>query len=205
MRIVQIEHSYNREWESINVAKRARFRAMLRLSLAIFDKIICVSNAQAEWLAEASGIKKSAIWVIYPWSNLDGLEQIKLPSFSRSKSIIIGAYGRFSDAKGFANLIHAMKSVRADRNIELVIGGFGEQESDLRRIAGISKNIHFYGRVDDVRHFMRGCDVVAIPSRFESFGLVASEAKNGWASCFGLECWGIAGASKRVWYDNQLL
>ena len=177
IKIVWMEHSYNREWEALHVPVKSRFRAMLRCAVALFDKVICVSNAQAKWLSEVTQVNESAFHVINPWSNFTGLEQIALPRFSANRSLTIGAYGRFTKAKGFAELIEAVKRTDNASNIYLHIGGYGEQEETLRALAHGCPNIRFFGEIESLPDFLSRCDVVAVPSHFESFGLVAAEAK----------------------------
>lgn len=175
--LVLVEHSYSREWEQLHVPEKARFRSMLRLAHKIFDRVICVSNDQAKWLAEATNLKTSKRHVIYPWSNMSGLLKIDRPHFSRNDPVTIGAYGRFVSDKGFDRLIEAMNKMGATEDIKLKIGGFGPEENSLKRLAADNPNISFYGKVSDVGHFLNQCDIVAIPSRFEAYGLVATEAR----------------------------
>ncbi|MEP2987852.1 MAG: glycosyltransferase family 4 protein [Parasphingorhabdus sp.] len=175
--LILVEHSYSREWEQLHVPDQTRFRSMLKLVHKIFDRVICVSNEQAKWLAEATNLKSPKRHVIYPWSNMSGLLSIDRPHFSQKDSITIGAYGRFVDDKGFDRLIEAMNKLGAKENIKLNIGGFGPEEASLKRLAAYNPNISFYGKVSDIGHYLNQCDIVAIPSRFEAYGLVATEAR----------------------------
>ncbi|MEO9468060.1 glycosyltransferase family 4 protein [Parasphingorhabdus sp.] len=175
--IVWMEHSYNREWETLNVPVKSRFRAMLRCAVALFDEVICVSKAQANWLGEVTKSDESRFHVVSPWSYIEGLDDVCLPHFSADKALTIGAYGRFSKTKGFAELIEAVKLTDTSANIRLNIGGYGEQEQNFRKLAHGCRNIEFYGKVDSLSDFLGRCDVIAVPSYFESFGLVAAEAK----------------------------
>ena len=85
-KFVLVEHSYSREWEEMHVPERNRFRSMLRLSHKVFDRVISVSEDQAKWLGEATGLKTPKCQVVYPWSNVDGLLQMPRPS-SRSRNL----------------------------------------------------------------------------------------------------------------------
>jgi glycosyltransferase involved in cell wall biosynthesis len=174
--IIHVEHSYTRAWEANNVSNQRRFRAMLSLATRVVDRIVCVSSAQADWMAEASELDRDAINVIYPYADNPGLEDISCPEFCPSKPLRIGTYGRFHEAKGFDRLIEAYKA-GAMPSAELIIGGFGADEDRLKKLAADTPGITFYGKVSDVSAFLSGCDVVAIPSRWESFGQVATEAR----------------------------
>lgn len=175
--LVLMEHSYSREWESLYVPEKPRFRSMLKLAHKIFDRVICVSEAQALWLQEAADLCKSKRQVIYPWSDMQGLAQLSRPHFSLKQPITIGAYGRFIEDKGLARLIDAMNILGNQNELKLLLGGFGPDEDKLKRLAGSNFNISFYGPVKQVDYFLEQCDVVAVPSKFESYGLVATEAR----------------------------
>lgn len=175
-KIIHVEHSYTRAWEAANVTNRSRFRTMLRLATGMVDQIVCVSMAQADWLAEATGMSRSAIEVIYPYAENPGLDQLALPDFAAGFPLRIGAYGRFHEAKGFDRLIEAFKA-GALPGSELVFGGFGPDAQKLHALADGVDGIRFVGTITDVAAFLETCDIVAIPSRWEAFGQVATEAR----------------------------
>lgn len=174
--IIHVEHSYTRAWEANNVSNQRRFRAMLSLATRAVDRIVCVSSAQADWLAQASGRDRDALDVIYPYADNPGLADVPVPKFDPSKPLRIGTYGRFHEAKGFDRLIEAYKA-GAMPGSELIIGGFGADEARLKALAADTTGINFYGKVSNVAAFLAGCDVVAVPSRWEAFGQVATEAR----------------------------
>ena len=175
-RIIHVEHSYTRSWERLNVSNSRRFRTMLKLALHMVDQIVCVSAGQARWLSEASGIRSEKIDVIHPFSNNPGLDAVPAPDFSVPRSLRVGAYGRFHEAKGFDKLIAAWQA-GAMPGTELLIGGFGEDEERLRGLAGGAPGITFVGKIDDVAGFLAKCDIVAVPSNWEAYGQVANEAR----------------------------
>jgi glycosyltransferase involved in cell wall biosynthesis len=88
----------------------------------------------------------------------------------------IGAYGRFSQQKGFDILLQAMQQI-PDLNVKLRIGGYGENERELRKIAADNQNIEFLGMLKDIPAFLASCDGVVIPSRWEPWGNVCLEVK----------------------------
>ena len=175
-RIIHVAHSYSRAWEAAQVPHRARFRAMLGLAFGFVDTVVAVSQAQASWLSEAAGLKADRLRVISPWSGVTGLEALPAPAPSPGDPIVLGAYGRFDPAKGFDVLIDAMAALDP-RRFTLRLGGFGPEEQALRDRAHGASNITFAGRIDDVPGFIDGCDVIVVPSRWEPFGLVATEAR----------------------------
>lgn len=174
--ILHVEHSYTRNWEAANVPAPRRFRLMLRLACQLIDHIVCVSHGQARWLRAVTGLTAQKIDVIYPFSDNPGLDTLALPDFSTRTPIKIGTYGRFHPAKGFDQLIRAYQA-GAMPGTELLIGGYGDLEADLRQLAGNTPGITFLGKVHSVADFVGQCDIIAIPSRWEAYGQVANEAR----------------------------
>lgn len=173
-RLIHVEHSYTRAWETLKVARPARFRLMLRLAFRLVDHVVCVSRAQADWLQSVTGLPASRISVIHPYTENPGLAAVPLPL--PGARLRIGAYGRFCEQKGFEDLITAMQA-GALPGCDLVIGGFGPLEAEYRRLAAGNPHIRFAGKISDVAGFLAGCDVVALPSRWEAYGQVANEAR----------------------------
>jgi glycosyltransferase involved in cell wall biosynthesis len=88
---------------------------------------------------------------------------------------VIGAIGRLDQQKGFDTLIAAFRK-SADQNIVLRIYGEGREEATLMRLAAGDARIHFMGYAPDPVSAMAQVDAVAMPSRWEAYGLVAIEA-----------------------------
>ena len=53
--LVHMEHSYSPAFEHLHVGAVRRFRAMLTVSLSVFDRVVAISEAQRDWLT-SSGI-----------------------------------------------------------------------------------------------------------------------------------------------------
>jgi glycosyltransferase involved in cell wall biosynthesis len=176
-RLIHVEHSYSKEWFELHVSSPARFRKMMQLALASVDRVVVVSNASKSWMAQQQFVKNDKLHVIYPYSNMSGLGIIPDIAPTPSEPLVIGTYGRFCEAKGFDRLIEAFNQTDANDNLRLLIGGFGPDEQMLRDKAAGNDNINFVGRVTDVAGFLRHCHVVAVPSRYESYGQVANEAR----------------------------
>ncbi len=176
--ILHVEHSYTRNWAAANVSFPRRFRLMLRLALKMIDHVVCVSHGQAAWLRQVTGAPQSKVDVIYPFSENPGLDDLPLPNFAAPRPLKVGSYGRFHPAKGFELLIAAYRA-GAMPGTELLIGGYGDLEADLRTLAGDTPGIHFLGKVERVADFVGQCDIIAIPSRWEAYGQVANEARQG--------------------------
>lgn len=175
-RIVLVEHSYTRAWEALFIRARLRFRTMLRIAYRLVDRVVSVSGAQADWIAEVAAIPRDRITIIHPHFTNPGLECLPLPRPMADRPLQIGAYGRFSEQKGYDTLISTFRAGHFP-GCELIMGGFGEQEQLLHDLAGDCPHIRFVGRVSDVSAFLAGCDVVVMPSRWEAYGMVAMESR----------------------------
>jgi glycogen(starch) synthase len=90
---------------------------------------------------------------------------------------VVAAWGRHVPQKGFDLLLNAWPLVRkAIPTARLLIGGSGPETEALREVAVVG--VEFLGPLDrmGVGQLLKRSRVVAIPSRFESFGIVALEA-----------------------------
>jgi glycosyltransferase involved in cell wall biosynthesis len=83
--------------------------------------------------------------------------------------------------KGLDLLVEAWRLAAPRLRGDLVIAGSGPDEARLRELvglAGLAGRVRFAGRVDEAGALamMAGARLVAMPSRFETFGMVAVEA-----------------------------
>ncbi|MEM9387250.1 MAG: glycosyltransferase [Pseudomonadota bacterium] len=173
-KIILVEHTYCAGFERHRVPARGRFRLMLALSYALFDKVVAVSAAQRRWMLDARLLAPAKIQVIYP--HLDYSRLLRLQTPAATRRLRIGAIGRLHKQKGFDRLIRAVRAL-GRRDIEVLIAGEGPQNDVLKTLAHDLSQVHFYGRADDVAQFMRQVDIVVVPSRYEPFGIVAAEAR----------------------------
>lgn len=102
------------------------------------------------------------------------------PGARRPGPLRVGFLGRFHAKKNLRLLIDG---VAAAGDAELIVGGEGtpEQGAMLRAHAkrrGLTDRVHWVGFVPAARRaeFYRSVDLIAMPSAFECFGLVAAEA-----------------------------
>lgn len=153
------------------------------------DKVIKLPNMVRIGKGEGRGAK--------------GEEKKENPSpLSHSHSpLVIGAMGRFVKKKGFDVFIRALAELKAQGlAFEAVIGGGGEEENNLKRLAaelglvkegegrgargeGIedsnSKNpypLSFLGWVENKQKFFEDIDIFVLPSLHEPFGIILLEA-----------------------------
>ncbi len=169
--LVHVEHSYTKGFVDENVAHKRRFSTLLRLAYRLFDRIVAVSDAQAQWLRESGVVRKKCLSVIKSCVDLSAFRAL---APTDSSTTVFGAIGRLDRQKGFDVLIQAFRKAEAP-DIALHIYGEGDEESHLRDLAAGDPRIHFYGFVENPVNAMRAVDVVAMPSRWEAYGLVAIE------------------------------
>ncbi len=176
-KIIHVEHSYSPEWEKYNVPEPHRFRAMLKFSYALFDRVVCVSRTQFKWIETIRAADSEKLKIINPWSNIESLLALTAPKLDGDRPLVVGSFGRLVKEKGFEDLIRSFLNMPNNDDILLLIGGYGPDENYLKKIASNDSRIKFYGIVDHPAEFMIHCDIIAVPSYFETYGLVASEAK----------------------------
>ena len=176
--IVIVEHSYTEAYERYVVPSSARFRAMLRLVYSFADQIVAVSHGQGAWLRQLGVVDPAKITVIPSSTYCGAFADIKAPTRSgpADEPLRIAAYGRYHEQKGFGNLILAMRGLPPGL-ATLHLAGLGPYAERLTEIASDMPNVTVGGPTKDVAGLLAGCDIVAVPSRWESFGQVALEAR----------------------------
>ncbi len=173
--LIVAEHSYTEMYEKLRVPVRARFRTMLRISLGLADHVVAVSRAQGTWLRDAKIVRSNRLTAIPQGRDLSALRGI-LPPVAHTGPLRLGAYGRFVDQKGFDILIEAMRLVPADV-ATLDIAGYGEDRDALIAAAADLDHVRIGGPIAGPAEFLASVDAIAIPSRWEAFGLVGAEAR----------------------------
>lgn len=171
--LVHVEHSYTEGFTALNVPFKMRFFTLLRNAYALFDTVVAVSHAQGDWLTARRLVQPQALRVIPSAVDLSSFRALPAP---RPEGCTIGAIGRLDRQKGFDVLIRAVREIR-DPALRLEIFGTGAEEMSLRALAEGDSRITFHGHARSPEAAMRAVDLVAMPSRWEAFGLVALEAR----------------------------
>lgn len=174
-RIILIEHSYTRGYEASEVKPKKRFRLMLRLAYHLVDQVVAVSKNQRDWMLELRLAPASKV-VAIPQSRLCE-DLLKLPPKARDDGPLqIRAFGRFHKQKGFDLLIQAMERVPAHM-ATLKIAGTGPDKARLQDLSSQLGHVEICQSFKSPQQFLSSADIVAIPSRWEAFGLVGTEAR----------------------------
>lgn len=107
----------------------------------------------------------------------DCADLVHLPYSTRTGGPLkIGAFGRFHRQKGFDLLLDAMTRISPEV-AELKLAGKGELSEAFARQASNVSSIEILPAFSSPAEFLSSVDVVAIPSRWEAFGLVGTEAR----------------------------
>jgi glycosyltransferase involved in cell wall biosynthesis len=117
--------------------------------------------------------------------------------FALPRILTVGRLSSSDTYKGFDTLIEAMPLVRRDYpTARLRIVGKGDDLPRLTALAtrlGVAGSVDFLGPIDDemLRAEYAACDLFALPSRKEGFGLVYLEAMTYGKPCIGARAGGV--------------
>lgn len=161
------------------------FEALDRAVLRFFPKLVVISRAQVELLANL-GFPASKV-VSIP----NALDPARMPAplgkaeLNRSLGIpegsrVIGSVGRLSFEKGHAELLRAFRLIFAHASdLYLVLVGDGPEEAKLKALARelrIDSRVRFAGFRRDGGTWIGGMDLFVLPSFREALPLVLLEA-----------------------------
>lgn len=129
-------------------------------------------------LASARWLRPGDVTVIHNGIDLAAFaraERTELPV--PADAVVIGFVGRFDERKGLLDLARAWPAVAAALpDAHLVLVGKGPEEATARTLLEGSPRVHWLGFRSDVAAVLKAMDVLAVPSHWEGFGLVAAEA-----------------------------
>ncbi|MGO3127133.1 MAG: glycosyltransferase [Luteimonas sp.] len=155
----------------VSETKKSFFAWIERLLLPACDAVICGSNFEKNE-AIRYGLNASRIAVIYNGVSAPVKNNRLLNESGPVRLLFVG---RLDYQKGFDVLLRAMQLLDPDEFKLTVVGGAVHDRSEA---SSTVSNINYSGWVDraDLCHFFLEADILVMPSRWESFGLVAAEA-----------------------------
>jgi len=173
--VVTVHHPTS--WEQ--TSRRKRWMTYLASRLA--DAVVAVSRATASVLEQA-GVPAKRITVIP--NGLPVPQSSPSQAAARAKlglpadTYIIGSLGRLVEHKGIQDLVSAVARLDQADGVMLAVAGDGPYRSTLEQQAStqLSGRAKFLGRIQEPADLYAACDVFALPSHLEGFGLVYVEA-----------------------------
>jgi glycosyltransferase involved in cell wall biosynthesis len=163
-----------------------------RLAARWADVVIATTRYTASEFSQRNGVSPEKLRVV-PLALGDNAVQDAL-GHANSKPVRLLTVGRLASSeryKGVDTLMHAMARLAdAGVKVELDVVGTGDDLNRFRRLAadiGVSNHVHFVGHVSDERlqELYACCDVFAMPSKGEGFGIVFLEAMRNGKPCIG--------------------
>jgi len=159
------------ELNSSNRQEMRRFKTLYQLSACLVDRVIAVSEPQAEWYRTMSKVE---VTVIPPMTPLGAL--LELPPKKPARRLVVGVSGRLNKTKGIDLALGMLESETA-QSFDFLFAGYGELTPEVTRAADEHRNVSFMGPYKDPQEFLKQCDLVMIPSRLDTYGLAALEAR----------------------------
>lgn len=156
-----------------NSSIKKLFYSWVEIFLSVVTKKIICTSVYEKKLAESYGIKDSKLIVIYnSVCQPTDVEIINKESDSELNLIFIG---RFDYQKGFDMVL----AISEDESINVKITAVGDFVNERREISR-GRNINFTGWIskNEMGKYLVAADALIMPSRWESFGLVAVEAQS---------------------------
>ncbi|RLT27343.1 MAG: glycosyltransferase family 1 protein [Chloroflexi bacterium] len=153
------------------------------------DRIVAATVHERQLLKQLYGVSPSKVAVIPLGVNLELFQQgdraaaravLGIPANDR----LVLAVGRIEPLKGFDILVRALAEMTVEHVHLALVGGDERASAEQERLLavarelGIEDRVHLVGAVphERLRLYYQAADAVAVPSFYESFGLVAVEA-----------------------------
>jgi len=166
------------------------------------DRILCVSEfTRRQLLRFCPGLRPERLVVVAntldPHFAPELNDQVSQAPFAIPRILTVGRLTRADTYKGFDMLVEAMPLVRREYpTARLRIVGTGDDQPRLAALAGrlgVAGSVDFLGPIDDeaLRAEYAACDLFALPSRKEGFGLVYLEAMTYGKPCIGARAGGV--------------
>jgi glycosyltransferase involved in cell wall biosynthesis len=148
------------------------------------DWIVSVSGSVADDLAQASGLPRENLRVIYNSVAIESIERMAAedpghPWFAAGEPPVILAVGRLTAQKAYPDLIDAFAQLHSRRAARLLILGEGEERTRLQEQIdrlGLTRDVQMPGFVSNPFAYMRRASLFALASHWEGFVNVITEA-----------------------------
>jgi glycosyltransferase involved in cell wall biosynthesis len=164
------------------------------------DRVVCVSDYERALVIKNFNVPQEKLVVIpngVDWSEFRNLERNRNDTDNK----IVLYVGRIEKYKGLDTLVKVLP--RLDKNVVLEIVGKGPYKKeviDLSAKVGVSQRVRFYEGLskEDLLQKYINADIVALLSRFESYGLTIAEALAAGTRCLVANTQALSN-----WVDND--
>jgi glycosyltransferase involved in cell wall biosynthesis len=182
--IISTVHNSLKDYE-VRSLKRWLYTFLLRVTLPLVHRIICVSEANRWDLIDECPTAKARIQTVY-----NGVDPTAFPSHPDRKKVrkglgivpgpVLVTIARLTEQKGHRYLVQALPCLLETwPQLCCVCVGEGELRDQLHRLAvelGVEKACRFLGTREDIADILATADVVVLPSLSEGFPFVLLEA-----------------------------
>jgi len=173
-----------------------------RRALLGAERILCVSEyTRRQMLRFCPELRAERLVVVHntldPHFAPELNDQLSSAPFAVPRILTVGRLTAADRYKGFDTLVEAMPAIRRDYPAaRLRVVGKGDDLPRLMALAGelgVAGSVDFLGPISDeaLRAEYAACDLFALPSRKEGFGLVYLEAMTHGKPCIGARAGGV--------------
>ena len=182
--IISTVHNSLKDYE-VSALKRWLYVLLLRLTLPLVHRIICVSDANRWDVIEECPAAAARVQTVY-----NGIDPSAFPSQPDRMKVrdelgivsgpVLVMIARLTEAKGHRYLLQAFPNLlKSWPQFSCVFVGAGELHGALHRMAvdlGVERACRFVGVREDIADVLAAADVVVLPSLSEGFPFVLLEA-----------------------------
>ncbi len=154
------------------------------------DRILAATEREKKQIIRYHDVSAGKIGVVPCGVNLDLFSPMEATRARQQlgldhNEILLLYVGRLAPSKGVDRLLEAMGFLRPRKGVRLlIVGGDGDQPHSFQDLTKRYKNsktgnrVVFVGRIEqeELPTYYSAADLLVVPSRYESFGLVALEA-----------------------------
>jgi glycosyltransferase involved in cell wall biosynthesis len=174
-----------------------------RMIYSRVDKLIVMSHALRRNVMQTHAIRERQVKVVSLGLDFEAFDSAQVDTVAQRRSwgadddtVVVGVVGRIDPAKGQATFIRAAAGLSKnagkrsseglpEQKIKYVIvgeetrgsdGSYSAELKEMVRQFGLEETVIFTGFQKNIPEIMRSLDIFVMPSREETFGLVAIEA-----------------------------
>ncbi len=172
--------TFGKKTLKLDLLSLSRLKRLLRGFYQLFDGVFVLNSDHRKWLTgeqmslEPDQVKMTAHWADEPFRLIENKMAEIVPNDKKAPTIVYA--GRLSKEKGVLELPEIVGQIRKNHpELRLMIAGTGPEEKTLKEQM---PEADFLGWVDkaDLPGLYSSCDLLLLPSKFDTFSLVVLEA-----------------------------